>query len=256
MPRYILDITYKGTGFSGWQAQPNATTVQGELDKAISTVLRTPIESMGAGRTDAGVHATQMIAHFDYEGPLHRSFMLAVNSITDYRIAVNGIYTSPDPEFHSRFSAISRAYKYQVVFQKSPLLYDQSWFYRGIPLDYEKMQEGAGILMEYDSFESFCKANHNNKTYFCKINHSSWEQSGGVWTYQVKADRFLRGMVRTIVGTLVLMGQGKITGDDLRGILEAKDRRKAGESVFAGGLFLTEVGYNDGQLMPYHFTPE
>lgn len=253
MPRYILDITYFGTGYSGWQIQPNATTVQGELDNAISMALRKPIQTMGAGRTDAGVHANHMIAHFDYDGPLHRSFIRAVNSLTDYRIAVNQVFTSPIPDFHARFTALSRSYEYQMVFRKSPLLHNQALSYRGVKLDYDLMQAGAAILMEFDSFESFCKANHNNKTYFCKLEHSYWEQREDRWVYHVKADRFLRGMVRAIVGTLIQVGQHKITLDELRGILEAKDRTKAGDSVLAKGLFLTEVGYPEDGLIPYQF---
>lgn len=242
MPRYVIDVHYDGTRYAGWQTQPNAVTVQSEVDRALTMVLRTPTFCYGAGRTDAGVHALQMPAHFDYDGELHPHFMRAMNGVLPTDIALIRAYEAPNAEFHARFSAKWRSYRYQLIFRKHPHLFHRAFWVKE-EIDVEAMQRGAKILLEYDSFESLCKAHGSNKTYLCKMMESYWEWEGDMLVYHVKADRFLRGMVRAIVGTLLLMGTGKLDEQGFRDILEAKDRKKAGGSVVADGLFLDGVGY-------------
>ena len=240
--RYVVDVRYDGTGYSGWQAQGNAVGVQTVLNKAIETLLRHPVDAYGAGRTDAGVHALQMPAHFDHEGELHPHFLRALNAILPPDISVMRVYPAPSDAFHARFSAKYRAYRYQMIFKKNPFHHRFAYFIKE-SLDVEAMQRGAAIIGDYNSFESFCKAGGSNKTFFCKIMDSGFEWEGDMLVYHVKADRFLRGMVRTIMGTLLLMGKGKLDEQGLRRIIEAKDRKLAGTAVFPGGLFLSEVGY-------------
>ena len=249
MPRYVLDVAYDGTRFSGWQMQPNAVSVQEELHRVMQTVLKVPVYTYGAGRTDAGVHAIQMPAHFDYDGELHPQFLWAMNAILPPDIAVTRVYKAPTENFHARYSARWRAYRYQITFQKNPRYYQRAFWVKGEPLDTAAMQLGAEIIMEYDSFESFCKSQGSNKTYFCKLKESRWEVEDDLFVYHVKADRFLRGMVRTIVGTLLLMGKREIDEQGLRDILESKDRRRAGQSVSPCGLYLRAVGF-EGDVDP------
>ncbi|HHG84064.1 MAG TPA: tRNA pseudouridine(38-40) synthase TruA [Bacteroidetes bacterium] len=249
MPRYIIDIRYKGTAYAGWQVQPNATTVQGEVDRALQTLLRKPVTTYGAGRTDAGVHALKLPAHFDYEAPLHSHFQKAMNGLLPRDIAIMQTYQAAEPQFHTRFDAIRRAYRYQIIPQKDPLMYQKAcWFKEKLALDL--MQKGAKTIMEHDSFESFCKSNANNKTFFCKIVKSEFIWEGETLVYHVHADRFLRGMVRAIVGTLLEIGRGKIPLENLKNILAAKDRKQAGPAVTPGGLYLSEVHYPADTLIP------
>lgn len=249
MPRYVIDIRYKGTAYAGWQVQPNANTVQAEVDKALQTLLRRPVETYGAGRTDAGVHALKLPTHFDHDAALHPHFQKAMNGLLPRDIAVMQTYQAVDPQFHTRFDATRRAYRYQLILQKDPLMFQKAtWFKEKLDLDL--MQKGANIIMEYDSFESFCKSNGNNKTFFCKIEKSEFAWEGETLVYHVHADRFLRGMVRAVVGTLTEIGRGKIPLDSLRRILEAKDRKLAGPAVSPNGLYLSEVEYPEGTLIP------
>lgn len=250
--RYVLDVRYKGTGYSGWQFQPNAITIQEELNKALSLLLRKETGSYGAGRTDAGVHALQMPTHFDYEGELHPQFFRSLNAMLPPAISIMQVYRTLRKDFHARFDAVTRAYRYNMVFHKDPFQYQRSWWHKE-NLNFDAMQEGAAIIKEFDSFESFCKANASNKTFFCDIMESYWEKEGDMWVYHVKANRFLRGMVRTIVGTLQDMGKGKLDAEGLRDILNAKDRRKAGSAAPADGLFLTEVTYPEGSFEKIEF---
>lgn len=247
MPRYVIDVRYNGTEYAGWQCQENATTVQGELEIALQKLLRQQVETTGAGRTDAGVHALILPTHFDYEGDLHPHFFKAINGLLPRDIAVTKVHRAIDPNFNARFSAVSRAYRYQFIFKKDPMLLGFSrWLKERI--DVEAMDKVARTLFDYNSFESFCKANGNNKTFFCKIMDSRFEWEGDMLVYHVKADRFLRGMVRTIVGTLLMVGKGTLDEAGFRAIIEAKDRTKAGSSEMAGGLFLSEVNYPEGSL--------
>lgn len=245
--RYVVEVRYRGTHYSGWQVQENATTVQGELDRCISLLLKRPVRSYGAGRTDAGVHALHMPAHFDHDEALHPAFFKSLNAILPSDISIVQVFEAIDDSFHARFSATSRSYRYHMIFEKDPFWFERSWWCKE-KVDFEAMQKGAAIIKEYDSFESFCKTNANNKTFFCDIRESYWQWEGDSWTYHVTADRFLRGMVRTIVGTLFEMGKGNLDEAGLRKIIEGRDRKLAGTSVYGGGLFLTEVGYPEGML--------
>ena len=246
MQKYAVEIAYLGTNYSGWQLQPNANTVQAELNKALSTFLRTPTTTLGAGRTDAGVHARCLLVQFDAEPfDIHR-FRIAINGLLPADIAVNHLFKVPSG-FNARFAAKYRSYEYHLVTQKDPIkngLALQLWR----NMDFSKLHAAAKVFLEYDSFESLCKAGADNKTFYCNIMRSEWEENGEHWIYHVKANRFLRGMVRTMVGSMMDVAKGRTTPDDLRRILEAKDRRKAGISAPANGLFLTDVGYVEGLL--------
>ncbi|MEM7369408.1 MAG: tRNA pseudouridine(38-40) synthase TruA [Bacteroidota bacterium] len=240
--RYILDISYQGANYAGWQIQPNANTVQAELDAALSTLLRTDIRSTGAGRTDAGVHARQLIVHFDHAGEIPHSLLHGLNGILPYDIAANALFQPTTSDFHSRFTATSRSYVYQIVRQKSPEYYLTAHWIR-YQIDVENMNRAAALLLEYDEFGSFCKAHADNATNLCQMYHAYWEESQDLLCFHIKANRFLRGMVRAIVGTLLLVGRGKMSLSEFRAVIEAQDRTAAGPAAEAKGLFLTEVGY-------------
>ena len=248
MARYVLDISYKGSNYSGWQIQPNATTIQGILDEKLSILLKKPTVSLGAGRTDAGVHAEQLHVQFDHDDPLHLAFQKSMNGLLPKAIAVNKVFQFSDPDYNVRFHATSRKYKYQITQRKSALWYDYAYYYRR-PLDFTKLEEGANVIMEYEDFESFCKARSSNKTFLCTMMESYWVRENDMLVYYVKANRFLRGMVRAIVGTLIDYGSGRISLQELRQAIEAKDRREAGQAVTPRGLFLIEVNYPEGILL-------
>jgi len=240
--RYFIEFAYQGTYYHGWQSQPNAKTVQETLTSALSTILRTPLELVGAGRTDAGVHARQMYAHFDSELALNSTTLVPkINSFLPEDIVVYGFHTVDD-EAHARFDATSRTYEYHVHLFKDAFKKDLSWYhYR--PLDVEKMNEAAKILFEYEDFECFSKSNTDVFTFNCTITQANWSRQQNSLVFTITANRFLRNMVRAIVGTLVQIGLGKATVDHLRTIIESKDRGQAGFSVPAKGLFLTRVSY-------------
>lgn len=248
MPRYVVDVRFRGTAYAGWQIQENALTVQQEVNHALSRALRTTIITYGAGRTDTGVHALQMPAHFDYEGEVPGHFLLSVNAILPRDIAITKLHRATQDNFHARFHAIARAYRYHLIFQKDPMLQGYSRWVKE-EVDVAAMMEAAQVLLEYDSFESFCKTNSNNKTFFCKVIHSYFAWEGDLLVYHIKADRFLRGMVRTIMGTLLQVGKGKLDVADVRRIIESKNRQLAGQSELADGLFLSEVVYPEGSLV-------
>lgn len=247
--RYVLDISYHGQAYAGWQRQINANSVQEELEKAISTLLRKPTATTGAGRTDAGVHARQLIVHFDHEGELPRNFFYGVNGILPHDIAVHRLLEPKEQSFHARFDAISRSYEYHLVLQKTPLAHGQSFWVRQ-KLDFAKMNEAAQLMSNYQDFGSFCKAHADNKTNLCDLHHAYWEKQGNTWVFHIKANRFLRGMVRAVVGTLLDVGKGKTSIKGFQKIIEGQDRRLAGANVAAEGLFLTEVAYPAGSLIP------
>lgn len=248
MPRYVIHVLYKGTNFCGWQVQPNGISVQEEVEKALTTLFRAETPIYGAGRTDAGVHALVMPAHFDHDGPLHPQFFQAVNGILPRDIAITEVFQATDDNFHARFHATERAYRYQLIFKKNPLRNQLATYFKE-KLDFEAMFAAAPILMEYDSFESFCKTRANNKTFFCDIRASCFEWEGDMLVYHIRANRFLRGMVRTVIGTLTDVGRGKTDEAGLRRIIEAKDRTQAGPSLASDGLYLSEVHYPEGSLV-------
>jgi tRNA pseudouridine38-40 synthase len=240
--RYFLELSYKGTRFHGWQIQQNAFTVQECLEKALSTFLRQPITIMGSGRTDTGVHASMQVCHFDLKDQIPgEKFLKGINAILPKEISVHGI-RKVIPEAHARFDAIDRSYFYRVIFQKNPFLDELAWLSFSQP-DIEKMNQAAQILLVHEDFECFSKV-HTEVTHFrCKIYSAHWEQKDGQLLFHITANRFLRGMVRAIVGTLMEIGLGIRTTDSLEEVILSKDRTKAGKAAPAKGLFLCQINY-------------
>ena len=241
--RYFITFSYDGTAYHGWQIQPHSVTVQEELQKALSTLMRKPMEVVGAGRTDTGVHARKMIAHFDHDEVLDCPLLVyKLNKLLPRDIAVQHVEPVAD-DMHARFSAKSRTYHYYVHLDKNPFLRSYSWQVYGNP-DFELMNRAARVLMEYKDFTSFSKVNTDTKTNDCTITEARWDRVGeDQWRFTVTANRFLRNMVRAIVGTLMEVGRGRMTIEQLRSVIEAKDRCRAGDSVPGNALFLVEVLY-------------
>ncbi len=240
--RYFLELAYKGTDFHGWQEQPNAVSVQSTIEDALSLLLKKPTKIIGAGRTDAGVHAKQMFAHFDSE-PIVDLMELKrrLNSFLNTDIVIHNIHNVTH-QAHARFDAISRSYEYHIHQEKNPFLQDLSWYF-SLPLDMEAMNKAAQSLLSFKDFKSFSKSKTDVKTYICKIEKAYWKKTDKQLIFQITADRFLRNMVRAIVGTLIDVGLGKISYDKFIEIIESKDRTKAGFSVPAEGLYLTRIIY-------------
>lgn len=248
--RYFINLSYDGKNYHGWQIQPGAITVQEVLNKALSTLLREQIEVVGAGRTDAGVNASMMIAHFDcppapQEGENKDIDLVQLryrlNKLLPQDIAIHDIYPVAD-DAHARFSATSRTYHYYIITEKTPF---EPYAYRfPQPLDFEKMNEACKVLFDYIDFTSFSKLHTDVKTNNCKIMHAEWKQVTPIkWEFTITADRFLRNMVRAIVGTLIDVGRGAITIKQFREIIEKKDRCSAGTSVPGNALFLCNITY-------------
>lgn len=240
--RYFIEFSYNGQNYFGYQIQPNEISVQEELEKAMSTILREEIKTTGAGRTDTGVHAKKMFAHFDTEQILSEKFPQQLNSFLPPDISVKRIFQVKD-DFHARFDATYRTYEYYISLEKNPFTQNSAWQHWKRSLNVEKMNEACKILFEYEDFESFAKIGGDNKTNLCKIYKAEWEQNGSELKFTISANRFLRNMVRAIVGTMVEVGSGKIRPSDLRKIIEDKNRNSAGTSAPAHGLFLVDVGY-------------
>ena len=244
--RFFLYLSYKGTAYSGWQVQPDAPSVQGTLQNALSSLTGERTEVTGAGRTDAGVHAFRYVAHFDTGSEKvadGEDFCYHLNCMLPKDIAVSGIRRVHDGA-HARFDALSREYKYFITKEKDPFSVDTAWFYP-VSLDVGEMDRAAAMLKEYDDFTSFSKLHSDNKTNICRIDSAMWAREGNRLVFTISADRFLRNMVRALLGTLVDVGRGKITADDFRRVIEAKARGEAGSSAPAHGLFLTDVRYGD-----------
>ncbi len=251
--RYFIQLSYDGTGYHGWQVQPNGVSVQEVLQKALSTLLRQPTEVTGAGRTDAGVHASMMVAHFDWpaahegeggeETPLDcTQLTYKLNRLLPPDVAVQAV-RPVGPEMHARFSATRRTYHYYIHTRKDPFLRGYSWQVN-VPLDFALMNEAAQVLLEYSDFTSFSKTGTDVKTNICQLTEARWEQlKPGEWRFTVSANRFLRNMVRAIVGTLVEVGRHRMTISQMRHAIEAKDRQRAGESVPGHALYLTNIEY-------------
>ena len=241
--RFFITLSFDGTNYHGWQIQPNSDSVQQRLQEALSTLLRQPIEVVGAGRTDTGVHARMMVAHFDWEELIDgKQLAYKLNKFLPQDIAVQEVRLV-DEEMHARFSATSRTYHYFIHMRKDPFQQAYSW---QVPfkLDFEKMNEAAKVLLEYKDFTSFSKVNTDTKTNLCDVKEAFWEEiAPDRWRFTITANRFLRNMVRAIVGTLVEVGRGRLSPEDVRRIIEAKDRCSAGESVPAKGLFLVDIKY-------------
>jgi tRNA pseudouridine38-40 synthase len=242
--RYFIQLCYDGTRSHGWQTQPNAIAVQQVLDEALSTVLRQPVETVGCGRTDTGVHAKDFYAHLDVvDGPRTMDLgpIKSLNSILPSDIAIKKIIPVA-AEAHSRFDATLRSYEYNIHFEKNPFNTNYSWLLRDRP-DMELMNEAAKIIMQYTDFSCFSKSNTQTKTNNCKISRAEWVALGDGIVFHISADRFLRNMVRAIVGTLLMVGRNEIEPEDVRQIIESRNRSNAGTSVPACGLFLTEIRY-------------
>ena len=274
MQRYFIYLAYNGTNYCGWQNQPNGISIQQKLEEVLHTFLRKPAPVTGAGRTDAGVHARLMVAHFDWEedviaratarsnpAPLPRplstgrgeldcssSFAMTGESLTEKLncllpkdISIFKIIPVI-PEAHARFDALSRTYNYYICREKDPFKYPFQYRMNSLP-DFEKMNEAAAILPEYTDFTSFSKLHTDVMTNNCKIKRAEWKQEGTDWVFTIQADRFLRNMVRAIVGTLLEVGRGKLSMDGFRQVIESKDRGKAGTSMPGNALFLVDIEY-------------
>lgn len=240
--RYFIEFAYNGKNYCGWQYQPHSPSVQYTFNKALSTLLRTEIDVVGAGRTDTGVHARQMFAHFDYDGDIDSvSLTQKLNSFLPKDIVVYRIIPLHDAA-HARFDALSRTYEYHIHTFKDAFDHEGSWYFFH-KLNVDAMNDACKILFEYRDFQCFSKTNTDVKTYICDIKEAFWKQDGTKLIFTISADRFLRNMVRAIVGTLVNIGLGKTAVNDLRKIIESGDRSNAGASVPAHGLYLTKVIY-------------
>ena len=240
--RYFIELSYKGTNYHGWQIQPDASSVQEEITKALATILQEKILLVGAGRTDAGVHASQMFAHVDTVKKLTDDYVHKLNAILPNDIVIKSIKEVSD-ETHARFDAVSRTYEYRILLGRDPFLLETTWQLHQKNLQIEKMNEAANLLFKYEDFESFSKVKTDVNTFNCTIMKAVWILEDKHLIFHIKANRFLRNMVRAIVGTLIEVGLGKKTVEDFRKIIESKKRSEAGLSVPAKGLFLTEVCY-------------
>jgi tRNA pseudouridine38-40 synthase len=244
MNRYFIYLSFRGTAYNGWQLQPGKHTVQGVLAKALSTVLSTQTAVTGAGRTDTGVHASFFCAHFDSgRDDLHEDGQLLynLNSLLPDDIAVRKILTVK-PDANARFDALSRTYSYTITRVKDPFTSDTAWLLYW-PLDLEKLNEASSILLRHSDFTSFSRLHGGNKTNICRVTHAHWDEEPGRLLFTITADRFLRNMVRAIVGTLIPAGRGKLSVADFEAILNGKDRGLAGQSAPAHGLSLTAIEY-------------
>lgn len=240
--RYFIELSFKGTYYHGWQIQPDQNSIQEELTNAISKILQEKIDLIGAGRTDTGVHANQMFAHFDSDKELTNDWVYKFNSVLPNDIVVYDIRVV-DENAHARFDAISRSYEYHIWLGRNPFELDTSWQIYKQQFDVKKMNEAAKILLEYTDFECFSKVKTDVYTFDCDITEAIWRIEGKKLIFCISANRFLRNMVRAIVGTLIEVGQGKRSLDDFRKVIESKKRSNAGLSVPAQGLFLTQVKY-------------
>ncbi len=247
MPRFFLTLSYNGTGYNGWQAQDNTpNTIQQILQEKLSMILQEQVELTGCGRTDTGVNAKNYMAHFDSNCPdlieNKNHWVYKFNTVLPVSISVNNIHKVKD-DAHARYHAEERTYFYFLHQQKNPFIENSSWYLYG-DLDFELMNKAAALLLNYSDFTSFSKLHTQNKTNNCKITKALWQNSHEhEWRFTICADRFLRGMVRAIVGTLVLVGRKKISLEEFKKVIEAKDRTAAGQNAPAHGLFLTGIKY-------------
>lgn len=242
--RFFIEISYKGTNYHGWQRQPNANTVQQEIENCLSKLLKTDISVMGAGRTDTGVHAKQLFAHFDCDEITDKKTLLfKINNFLPKDIGVTDLFRVRD-KAHARFDAKSRTYLYYVSMAKDAFNYELSALCLK-DLDVERMNQAAQLLIGRQDFECFARAHSDVKTFLCDVTTARWEQKEQMLIFTITADRFLRNMVRAVVGTLLNVGSGKTSIEQFKAILASKDRSQAGASASAAGLFLTQVTYLD-----------
>ncbi len=244
--RYFIKLAYNGTRFHGWQAQPNAVTVQGTIEAKLALLLRADISIIGCGRTDTGVHAKEYYAHFDFEDNFPKNFVYRLNLVLPEDIVVYDIFEVEAAQ-HARFDAYHRSYEYHICFDKNPFEIETAWAYphRAELLDLEKMQAAAAILMEFQDFNTFCKTNTDVKTTLCEMKRAVWvfDKKNRRLVFHISANRFLRGMVRLIVGMCINVGTGKVSLTELRIALENKQPLKFNHSAPAQGLFLTDIRY-------------
>ena len=247
--RYFIEISYLGTNYHGWQSQPNAITIQEITENCLSKILNNPVKLVAAGRTDAGVHAKQMYAHFDSDIIINdiKSFEHKVNSFLPKDIVVRKLIFVND-NAHARFDALYREYEYHISLKKNPFVIDKAYFFKK-SLDIKKMNKCCNIMLQYTNFKSFSKSKTDVKTYDCKIYEAKWMLDKNSLIFKIKADRFLRNMVRAIVGTLIEIGLGKITEKEFKLIIEKKDRKLAGFSVPAHALFLKNIDYDWDKIL-------
>ena len=243
MARYFIEVCYDGASFGGFQIQNNHITIQGELEKALATLFRTPITLTGASRTDAGVHALQNYLHFDTELPISAKHIYNLNSILPNAIVVRGIYIVP-ADAHSRFDATKRSYIYRLHTIKDPFLEGRSWFYP-FPVDLSLLQAAADTLLTYTDFESFSKKNTSVNTFDCTITKAAWLQAGENVSFHIHSNRFLRGMIRGLVGTMLQVGRGQLSLEQWHDIIRSKNEQKVDFSTPAYGLYLEAIKYPD-----------
>jgi tRNA pseudouridine38-40 synthase len=249
MSRYFIEISYLGTNYHGWQLQPNATTVQSVLEDSLKQLTGSSVKTSGAGRTDTGVHARHFTAHFESNHPIFDTgshCVYKLNCILPADISVMDLYPVK-PEAHARFSALSRTYEYRISKYKDPFDTTLSWYFSR-PLDIPAMNQAARKLMEYSDFTSFSKLHSDVKTNNCHIMEATWWDEAGKIIFTIKADRFLRNMVRAVVGTMIEIGQKNIDIHGFTDIIAGKDRSLAGFSVPAHGLYLVDITYPDLRL--------
>ncbi|MFO7721871.1 MAG: tRNA pseudouridine(38-40) synthase TruA [Bacteroidales bacterium] len=243
--RYFLKLSYDGTAYCGWQVQPNGNAVQAELEKALAIVFRLPLQVTGAGRTDTGVHAREMYAHFDLPKPLEpedcAQAIFKMNNLLPSDIAIQNIIPV-HPEAHARFDAVSRTYDYHLLIQKNPFKERFAWYWQG-NLDVDAMNIAAGKLIGTHDFQCFSKVHTEVNNYWCTVKKAEWCHSDEALVFTITANRFLRNMVRAVVGTLFDIGRGKLQVHDLESIMQSRDRSSAGSSVPAKGLTLVRVEY-------------
>jgi tRNA pseudouridine38-40 synthase len=247
MQRYFLEVAYKGTNYSGFQVQENAPSIQDEIEKAFTILQKKQVVLTGSSRTDTGVHAQQNFFHFDFEEVINPQFLYKINSILPRDIVIKNIYDVL-PEAHCRFDAMHRTYHYHIYQSKNPFLEDRAYYFP-YTIDFNKLQEAAAILKTYTDFTSFSKRNTQAKTFLCTILESEWKKEDKQFIYCVKANRFLRGMVRGLTGTMLQAGRGKISIDDFKQIIEAKDCKKADFAVPGHGLTLMQVAYPESLIL-------
>ncbi|MEO8147164.1 MAG: tRNA pseudouridine(38-40) synthase TruA [Bacteroidia bacterium] len=242
--RYFLELQYKGTNYAGWQVQDNAIAVQQKLDEALAILLQHNVNSLGCGRTDTGVHATQFFAHFDSEKEINskEKFVFSLNGILPHDICILDLHSVHD-DAHARFDATARTYYYFIHTSKNPFLKNTALFFNK-PLNFDLMIEACELMKTYSDFSCFSKSRTQVKTNICNITYAMWQHEDDLLQFKISADRFLRGMVRTVVGTMLQLGEGRISINDFENILKNKNRKEAGQAVDACGLYLTEIKYS------------
>ena len=241
MPRYFLELAYKGTNYSGFQSQENANTIQSEVEKAFRVLQKTSVAMTGSSRTDAGVHALQNFFHFDFEETINPQFIYKMNAILPSDIVLKSL-KEVAPDAHCRFDALSREYNYYIYRSKDPFMQDRGYYFP-YRVDFERLNGAAAILKEYTDFTSFSKRNTQVKTFQCQLFDSHWTIAGDQLIYTVRANRFLRGMVRALVATMLKVGTGKLSLDEFRQVIELKDCTKASFASPGHGLFLVKVAF-------------